>query len=107
MRAGLIVGGVLGLGTALTFGAAIAVASLFPGGTLVPAGANWGNCMAMAKNGMMVDCVAPAMRIGGPVMAGGGSTSVTVVAGQAETSAPADGSSPESPPIAPDATPGG
>ena len=40
MRAGLIVSGVLTLGTALTFGAAALVASAFPNGTTVAAGFN-------------------------------------------------------------------
>jgi hypothetical protein len=40
MRAGLIVSGVLGLGTALTFGAAALVASAFPNGTSIAAGSN-------------------------------------------------------------------
>jgi hypothetical protein len=66
MRAGLIVSGVLGLGTALTFGAAVLVASAFPNGTMVG-----------GSNGVFFDgkgpvpMPAPVAPMGGPTMAGG------------------------------------
>ena len=47
MRSGVLVTGVLGLGTALVFGAAALTASLFPNGTVVQTswGGGWGGPM--------------------------------------------------------------
>jgi hypothetical protein len=58
MRAGLIVTGVLGLGTAITFGAAVVAATLFPTGASVAAQWNGG----WSRDGVMV---APAMPVDG------------------------------------------
>ena len=46
MRAGLLVSGVLGVGTAVVFAAAAATATLFPNGTVVTTQWNggWGGC---------------------------------------------------------------
>jgi hypothetical protein len=57
MRAGLIVSGVLGLGTVLVFGAAALVSLMFPNGTTVSAGWNGGE--VFAKDGMAVPAPAP------------------------------------------------
>jgi hypothetical protein len=62
MRAGVIVTGVLGVGTALVFGAAALVFALFPNGSTVAAGWNGG---MMWKGGM----VAPAMPVPAPFIA--------------------------------------
>jgi len=51
MQRALIASGVLGLGTALVFGAAALTASLFPNGPTVAAGFN-GSDMMFAKPGM-------------------------------------------------------
>ena len=53
MQRALIASGVLGLGTALVFGAAALTASLFPNGSTVAAGFNGGD-MIFAKPGMAV-----------------------------------------------------
>ena len=71
MRKGLLVSGVLGLGTALVFAAAALTATLFPNGTMVSAG--WGGG-GWGKGGMAVPVPAPMMQPGvvadGPVFVG-------------------------------------
>jgi hypothetical protein len=59
MRQALIVSGVLGGGTALVFAAAAVMASLFPTGTMIPAGWNgaWGG--GWEKGGIAVPMPAP------------------------------------------------
>ena len=69
MRAGLIVSGVLGLGTVLVFAAAALTATLFPSGTMVSGG--WGG--GWGKEGpapMVAPAVMPAIEDGGPVFTG-------------------------------------
>jgi hypothetical protein len=56
MRAGLIVSGVLGIGTILVFGAAALFSLVFPNGTNVSAGWNGGG---WGKGGMAVPEPAP------------------------------------------------
>ena len=68
MRAGLIVSGVLGLGTALTFGAAALVASAFPNGTSIAAGSNGTFFDGKGPAPMQVPVTAPPM--GGPAVTG-------------------------------------
>jgi hypothetical protein len=53
MRAGFIISGVLGAGTALVFTAAALVSMLFPNGTTVAA--SWNGGAVWAKGGMVVD----------------------------------------------------
>ena len=57
MRAGLIVSGVLGIGTVLVFGAAALFSLVFPNGATVSAGWNGGG--GWAKGGMAVPVPAP------------------------------------------------
>ena len=59
MRAGVIVSGVLGLGTVLVFGAAALASAMFPNGATVAAG--WNGGMAWGKDGMAVPMPAPAV----------------------------------------------
>lgn len=66
MRAGLIVTGVLTLGTALTFGAAALVASAFPNGTTIAAGFN--NTFINGKGPVPILMPAPAPPMGGPAV---------------------------------------
>ena len=63
MRAGVIVSGVLGLGTVLVFGAAALVSAMFPNGATVAAGWNggWNGGQVWAKDGMAVPMPAPAL----------------------------------------------
>ena len=65
MRAGLIVTGVLGTGTALVFGAAALVSVAFPNGTTVAA--SWNNVVMWQKGGMMAPGGGIMMPVGGPV----------------------------------------
>ena len=67
MRAGVIVSGVLGLGTVLVFGAAALASAMFPNGATVAAGwngatvaAGWNGGMVWGKDGMAVPMPAPA-----------------------------------------------
>ena len=57
MRAGLIVSGVLGIGTVLVFGAAALFSLVFPNGATVSAGWNGGG--GWANGGMAVPMPAP------------------------------------------------
>ena len=59
MRAGLIVSGVLGIGTVLVFGAAALFSLVFPNGTNVSAG--WSGGGGWGKGGMAVPEPAPMM----------------------------------------------
>jgi hypothetical protein len=71
MRAGLLVSGVLGLGTAIVFGAAALVAVTFPNGTTVSAGWTGGDMMTggafggpvMVKRGIAIPMPAPAVPV--------------------------------------------
>jgi ABC-type branched-subunit amino acid transport system permease subunit len=54
VKAGLIVGGVLSLGTAFVFGAAAVTASLFPNGATVPAGGMDQSQVVWAPNGRLI-----------------------------------------------------
>jgi len=62
MRAGLIVTGVLGLGTAVVFACAALTATLFPNGTLVAANP-WGNPVMRNWDGGVVAVPVPAPAI--------------------------------------------
>ncbi len=53
MRAGVVVSGVLGLGTVLVFGAAALVSAMFPNGTTVAA--QWNGGVVWGKGGGFVD----------------------------------------------------
>lgn len=57
MRAGLIVTGVLGIGTALVFGAAALVSITFPNGATVAAG--WNGGAVWSKDVMAMPAPAP------------------------------------------------
>lgn len=63
MRAGVIVSGVLGLGTVLVFGAAALVSAMFPNGATVAAGWNggvvWGKGGGFVNGGIAVPAPAP------------------------------------------------
>jgi hypothetical protein len=88
MRAGLVVSSVLGLGSALTFAAALLVASLFPNGTLV------GGQGAVFTGG--------GVRLGGPlVITRSSTTDFAVSPPLVDTTAPADGSAPSTPEASP------
>ncbi len=54
MKAGLVVGSVLSLGTAFVFGAAAVTASLFPNGATVPAGGMDQSQVVWAPNGRLI-----------------------------------------------------
>jgi len=54
VKAGLVVGGVLSLGTALVFGAAALTASLFPNGATVPAGGMDQSQVVWAPGGRLI-----------------------------------------------------
>lgn len=58
MRAGVIVSGVLGLGTVLVFGAAALASAMFPNGATVAAG--WNGGQVWGGDGMAVPMPAPA-----------------------------------------------
>jgi hypothetical protein len=58
MRAGLIVTGVLGIGTVLVFGAAALVSLAFPNGATVAAGWNGGG-VVWAKGGVVAPMAVP------------------------------------------------
>jgi hypothetical protein len=102
MRAGLIVSGVLGLGTAATFAAALVVGTLFPNGATIVAGTPWrGGVIAQGINGMMIDRA-------GPVFVGNGTGgTISVMESPPAITAPDDGSVPMSSGVAPEASPGG
>lgn len=53
MRAGVMVSGVLGLGTVLVFGAAAIASAMFPNGTTVAAG--WNGGVVWGKGGGFVN----------------------------------------------------
>ena len=93
MRAGLVVSGVLGLGTALTFAAALLVGSLFPNGTLVGSGSGFSSARIIGKGAVI---------LGGPAFVNG-ITTITVAPAPISNTAPADGSAPGTP----EASPGG
>jgi hypothetical protein len=56
MRAGVIVSGVLGLGTVLVFGAAALVSAMFPNGATVAA--SWNGGMVWGKDSGFVNAIA-------------------------------------------------
>ncbi len=56
MRAGVIVSGVLGLGTVLVFGAAALASAMFPNGATVAAG--WNGGMAWGKDNGFLNAIA-------------------------------------------------
>lgn len=73
MKPGLTVTGVMSVGTALVFGAAILVSALFPNGTRIAG--SWNGGTVWAKDGMVVMGPAP-MAVPAPIpvpVAGGGS----------------------------------
>jgi hypothetical protein len=106
MRAGLIVGGVLGLGTAVTFGAAVVVATAFPHGTLLPGAGSWSGNGVMVTGG--VGLLRPGFAGSAPVVnVAGGSTSIGVAVPPPAVAAPADGSSPTAPDATPETSPSG
>jgi hypothetical protein len=67
MRAGVIVSGVLGLGTVLVFGAAALVSAMFPNGATVAAGWNggvvWGRDGGQFVNGGIAVPAPPPMDV--------------------------------------------
>jgi hypothetical protein len=67
MKAGLIVGGVLSLGTAFVFGAAAVTATLFPNGATVPAGGMDQSQVVWAPNNRLIGA---GIKARGPVMGG-------------------------------------
>ncbi|MDP2350390.1 MAG: hypothetical protein Q8M74_04450, partial [Chloroflexota bacterium] len=56
MRAGVVVSGVLGLGTVLVFAAAALVSAMFPNGATVAAG--WNGGVVWGKGGGFVNAIA-------------------------------------------------
>ena len=82
MRAGLLVSGVLGVGTALVFAAAALTAALFPNGTIVRTQWNGGGpCFDCGGWGLPAPVPAPFPMRGGGFVEGG--VSVDVQAGVA------------------------
>jgi hypothetical protein len=65
MRAGLVVTGVLGLGTAVVFAIAALTATLFPNGTVVGGGMNGGVLFGgpNVRGGMAIPVPAPAIAV--------------------------------------------
>jgi len=63
MRHGLVVSGVLGIGTVLVFGAAALVSAMFPNGATVAAGWNggvvWGKDSGFVNGGVVVPMPPP------------------------------------------------
>ena len=95
MRAAVIVSGVLGLGTAATFGAALVVAMLFPNGATVAGSNPWGGGGVMFANGRGVMTQPLMVGNGGQVFTTvGGSTTIGVAAPAPAVTAPDDGSVP-------------
>jgi len=112
MRAGLMVSGILGLGTALTFGAAVVVGTLFPNGTMVAGAANQcGGGVMMVAGGGVTNCVSTGIAVGGGgqvFTTNGGSTTLTVGAPVPAMTAPDDSSgATPAPSNAAEASPGG
>lgn len=97
MRASVIVSGVLGLGTAATFGAALVVATLFPNGATVAGSNPWGGGGVMFSNGGGGFVTGPLMvgKDGQVITSGGSSTTIGVAApARHAVTAPDDGSVP-------------
>jgi hypothetical protein len=67
MKAGLVVGGVLSLGTAFVFGAAALTATLFPNGATIPAGGMDQSQVVWAPNNRLIGA---GIKVRGPVMGG-------------------------------------